>query len=856
MRLLSKNEAMDKIFETVDLVADVVKSTLGPSGRTVLIDRGPNAGPTVTKDGVTVASYLDTLEDPASSIISKVILQAAEQTARNAGDGPQPLYSRILTPTGWTTMGEIKVGDEICGTNGTTQKVLGVFPKGQKKICKMKFSDGREVVCCEDHLWSVTTNYGVKSVKTVRQLIDSNKIITYKKNGNINFGFYIPSTVVEFKNSDSISIDPYFLGVLLGDGSLSETGSIEISIGIKKEHILNKLVLPTGIKFNSKYIESKNSFRVKFIGQTPDGKYLHDILKDLGLLGVLSSTKFIPKCYLYSSIENRKKLLQGLLDTDGHINKKGLFEFSTISNNLANNFLELIYSLGLSSKIEILERKQDSSYSDRNIYRIFQRKDYKYGNKLVAITETDDLTEMQCIKVSNPDSLYITDDYIVTHNTTTTTLLIQAILKESKKYMSSGANVNELKRGMNLALEFVLKNLSEISKKITTREDILKIATISANDDIKIGTLLADIYEEVGQDGLISISIDDVNPDISVKYINGFEINNGSASSKFYNDIENQRTVFKNPLILATENEISSAVEIGFAIMESRKLERPLLILAKSFSDEVIKEMSINIQRGLQVSLVKSPNFGEERRKVLEDISTILDATLVADDLGVTFKSFRPTYYGSCERVEVYSHNTIFFNGAGNLENIEERKNFLNKLIRESQDLLSKRKLQERVARLYGKIAHIKVGATTEVEKLEIKDRVEDAMLAVKSSLEEGIVPGGGSTFVKISHKLSAHKWKDISEDQVDGVNIIVQALLYPLKTIAENSGVEPAVIINKIQEMDEKVWPSYGYNALTGQFVDLIKDGVIDPAKVLKESIKNSIGVASSLLTTNSILY
>lgn len=356
-----------------------------------------------------------------------MVKQVAKKTCDDAGDGPQPLYSKILTPNGWKAMGEIKVGDVICGTNGTTQTVVGVFHKGEKEIYKMVFANKRVVECCEDHLWSYTNPSGRVRTRTVKEMIKDYK--KPNKDGSYTFKYYVPNTIVEFSEQE-LPLDPYLVGVLIGDGSISEARNTELNIGYKKKHIIDKLVLPEGISINVSDVPSKNCYRIKIVGMDKDGRTIRKYLEEIGLQGKTTSSKFIPKMYLYNTVENRKKLLQGLIDTDGHVNKRGLFEFSTINEQLADDYCELMWGLGRSTEKSLRERKEGcGSFSNKPIYRMYERSGYNRGVKLIDIIPTSEKTEMQCIKVSNDDELYITDNYIVTHNTTSSVVLANAIVQ-------------------------------------------------------------------------------------------------------------------------------------------------------------------------------------------------------------------------------------------------------------------------------------------------------------------------------------------------------------------------------------------------------------------------------------------
>ena len=519
--IIKGNEAKQKLLEGINETADVVKSTLGAKGRTVMIADPYRMGFNVTKDGVSVAKAVK-FDDEILNLGSDFVKNAAMKTLDEAGDGPQPLYSNVLTPKGFVKISSLKEGDKICGTNGSIQKVIGVFNKGLKEIYNVVFSDGRVVECSGNHLWSIIKKSGKKEILTTNNLI-LNKFKVKSSDGSNIYNYYIPIHEVNFTKK-KISLDPYLLGVLIGDGSLSGTGDIEISLGLNKEHIIKKLILPDGLFLNIKYIDNKNYFRIKIKGRTLDNKSIYTLIDELGLLGCLSGTKFIPKNYLYNTIDIRKKLFQGLMDTDGYLNNKGLYEFSTTSDSLIEDVKELFRSLGKSIHYRLHNRSKDiNSYSDKSIHRLNELKGYKYGNKIVDIYPTGKYTDMMCIKVSNEDSLYFTDDYILTHNTTSTSVLVQSMCNDIFKEISLGRTVGEVTKELLNDLEEVYNFISTNSKKVESVKDIENIATVSSNNDKEIGKLFSDVYSEAGMGVNIEV-IEDDDIDTTFEIVNGFTI--------------------------------------------------------------------------------------------------------------------------------------------------------------------------------------------------------------------------------------------------------------------------------------------------------------------------------------------
>jgi hypothetical protein len=427
-KVISAKETREVALNTISEVASIVSQTAGPRGNPIIIQRdgtefdGTPQAPHITKDGITVARSI-TYSDNLKETIRRSVEKASADTVQVAGDGPQPLTAKVLTPTGFVEMKDIQVGMKICGTDGSIQTVEGVFPKGKKQVAKVIFSDGREVECCLDHLWNVTKDSGAKKILTTKEILHDG-LIRNKANGEKQYKYFTPRTPVEFyENKAEMPLDPYLVGVLLGD--------------------------------------DKNYIRAKLHG-------VREKARSLGLCNRTSHTKFIPKSYLYASTKSREALLNGLIDTDGHINTRGLFEYSTVSNELAQDFLTLVRSLGIPVNYRLHSRENDpNSFSDVPIHRITQLKGHKYGDKIVDIKLTDEFQEMQCIKVSNRDHLYITDNFITTHNTTTTVILLDSIYKEGLKHVEQGNNgiklYNEL---MDLAQQCV-EHVDSIKKDVT-----------------------------------------------------------------------------------------------------------------------------------------------------------------------------------------------------------------------------------------------------------------------------------------------------------------------------------------------------------------------------------------------------
>lgn len=860
IQVIEGEKCRETLLEGARYIANPVISTLGPSGKTVVIYQS-GFTPHVTKDGATVAKHI-LPEDKKLAAGAVQISKAAIETANVAGDGPQPLYSNVLTPTGWKTMGELRVGDYVCGTDGTIQEVLGVFPKGEKEIVELTFSDGRLVQCCEDHLWKIKTSWGRDFTLTTKEMISQG---VFKKNpdGTNSHRFYTPITTVDFiENRDKMPIDPYLLGLLIGDGSLSGTGSIELSIGLNKQHILEKIILPEGITFNAKVTPKGNSLRVKFIGTDQNGKYLKDLLSQIGLLGVKSATKFIPKEYLYSSIESRKQLLQGLLDTDGHINERGLFDYSTISESLFKDFKDLCRGLGLEVGGYKHARKANSSYSGTPIFRSTQRRGYKYGSKILDIKRTGKFTQMQCIKVSNPDNLYITDGYSVTHNTTTSMALALALVEGGMKLVAQGENPHSIKAGMQKACDKVCEYLKSIAIPVTG-DMLLHVATISSNGDEAMGRLVDEAYKAVKKGGAVTIMKSQTGS-TRIETVLGMQIDGGTIQ-QFINDNKNRRCVLVNPLVVLTTENINTYKPLIEVCKYAREQGRPLLIIADEISGEALQFLIANmhdrqgpngIEKGLQSCVVGLSQLTRTNEDAIKDISIVTGAqvlTKVSPISKVTKERFK-SVLGSVERAEAYLDRTSIIGGEGTKDAIEQRIEYIKSQIAESgNDQATVDVLEARLAGIDGGISIIHVGGENETHTKELLDRYDDAVRAVRGAMKSGVLPGGGSALALTQRAFVNNKK---FENESLGERLLYASLTEPLEKICENS-------VRSTDESDtlcyailEKLYDeNIGYNFKTKEYGDMIQMGVIDPAIVPITALQKAVAVAGNMITTEHII-
>lgn len=829
--------AREKLLSGVNQLADAVKSTLGPAGKNVMIDTGAGA-PTVTKDGVSVARSID-LEDPFENLGAQMCKQVASKTNDIAGDGPQPLTAKILTPTGWITMGEIKIGDAVCGTNGSYQKVIGVYDKGVKTVYNVTFEDGSTTQCCEDHLWTITNHYGKQETLTLKQMLE----LGIKK--DYRYRFFVKSYPINFEEQP-LEIDPFLMGVLLGDGCY--TGDlIEFTIGYNKiDKIIPNITLPSKDFYLEEYdMPQRHAKRYRIKSNT--NKKFSDYIKTLGIFGCHSEDKFIPSKFIFNSIENRKKLLEGLTVTDGYINNRNKLEYTSISKKLIDDVKFLMKSLNIPVCVcEYTNRK--NSYGNKTLYKITELKGNKYGNKIVSIEKTNTDAPMRCIKVSNEDELYITDDLIVTHNTTTATVLAQAIAREGLKNVAAGANPMELKTGIDKAVKDITNNLDQLAQKIEGKKSIAQIATISANNDKEIGELIADAMDKVGEDGVITIE-DSKTAETTLDAVVGMQFDRGYCSPYFVTNSDNMSCVLEDPYILLYDKKISAMADILPHLEFAAGHNKPLVIVAEDIDGEALSALILNKMRGaIKVCAVKAPGYGESRNDNLSDIAVMTGGTLIEEVTGVKLSEVDPAAcLGSAKNITITANTTTIVEGAGKKELIDARIATLKNSITPETNTYEKAKLQSRIAKLVGGVAVIRVGAATEVEMKEKKDRVDDALHATKAAVAEGIVAGGGIALIRASKGLSLNS----ANDEKTGYSIVLKAIEEPLRQIVTNAGLEASVIVNKVKEMEG----NNGFNAKIGEYQDLVANGVIDPVLVEKTALKNAASIAGLILTTECVI-
>jgi chaperonin GroEL len=432
--------------------------------------------------------------------------------------------------------------------------------------------------------------------------------------------------------------------------------------------------------------------------------------------------------------------------------------------------------------------------------------------------------------------------------TTTATVLAQAIFREGVKTVAAGASPTALKRGIDRAVEVAVEEIKKLHKDVKG-DMIAQVGTISANNDKQIGGIIAEAMKKVGKDGVITVE-ESKTMDTTLEVVEGMQFDRGYLSPYFVTDPERMECVLENALILIHEKKISSMKDLLPLLEQIAKLSKPLLIIAEEVEGEALATLVVNKLRGtLQCSAVKAPGFGDRRKAMLEDIAVLTGGKAITEDLGIKLENVKIEDLGRAKKVTIDKDNTTIVEGGGKASEIEGRVKQIRQQIENTTSDYDREKLQERLAKLVGGVAVIKVGAATETELKEKKARVEDAMHATRAAVEEGIVPGGGAALLRCLNAIDKLKLHD---DEAVGVGIVKRALEEPCRQIAHNAGFEGAVVIGKIRESKDE---NFGFNADTGEYVDLVKAGVIDPAKVTRLALQNAASIAGLMLTTEALV-
>ena len=416
--------------------------------------------------------------------------------------------------------------------------------------------------------------------------------------------------------------------------------------------------------------------------------------------------------------------------------------------------------------------------------------------------------------------------------TTTATILAQAMYREGVKLVAAGRNPIAIKRGMDKAVEALIAELKNIAKPTRDQKEIAQVGTISANADATIGTIIAEAMSKVGKEGVITVE-EAKGLDTTMDVVEGMRFDRGYLSPYFATDAEKMLCEMENPYILCSEKKISSMKDMLPVLEQVAKVNKPLLIIAEDVEGEALATLVVNKLRGaLQVVAVKAPGFGDRRKAMLQDIAILTGGTVASEDTGTKLENMTLNELGQAKRIKVEKENTTIVDGSGNKEDIKGRVKQIRAQIEEATSDYDREKLQERLAKLVGGVAVIRVGAATEVEMKEKKDRVEDALNATRAAVEEGIVPGGGTAFIRVSKALADIKPAD--DDEMAGVNIIRRAIEEPMRQIAHNAGFEGSIVVEKVRNGKD----GFGFNAATGEYEDLFKAGVIDPKKVSRVAL------------------
>ena len=433
--------------------------------------------------------------------------------------------------------------------------------------------------------------------------------------------------------------------------------------------------------------------------------------------------------------------------------------------------------------------------------------------------------------------------------TTTATVLAQSIVQEGMKYVAAGMNPMDLKRGIDKAVESVVAELKKISKPCTTNKEIAQVGSISANSDSDIGDIIAKAMDKVGKEGVITVE-DGKSLENELDIVEGMQFDRGYLSPYFINTAEKQQSVLENPFILLHDKKISNIRDLLPVLEQVAKAGRPLLIIAEEVDGEALATLVVNNIRGiLKTCAVKAPGFGDRRKAMLEDIAILTGGTVIAEEVGLKLENAALTDLGQAKRIEVGKEETTIIDGHADKASIESRIKQIRAQIEEATSDYDREKLQERVAKLAGGVAVVRVGAATEVEMKEKKARVEDALHATRAAVEEGIVPGGGVALVRARSNLA--KLKGDTIDQEPGTKIGLRATEEPMRQIAYNAGDEASVVVNKVVEGKG----NFGYNAATGQYGDMVEMGVLDPTKVARVALQNAASVAGLILTTDAMV-
>ncbi len=434
--------------------------------------------------------------------------------------------------------------------------------------------------------------------------------------------------------------------------------------------------------------------------------------------------------------------------------------------------------------------------------------------------------------------------------TTTATILAQAIVREGVKYVTAGMNPMDLKRGVDMAVEVAVKDITARAKKVKSSDEVAQVGTISSNGDALIGNMIAKAMQKVGNEGVITVE-EAKTAETEIDIVEGMQFDRGYLSPYFITNADKMTVELDDPYILIHEKKLSSLQAMLPVLEAVVQTGKPLLIIAEDVEGEALATLVVNkLRGGLKVAAVKAPGFGDRRKAMLEDIATLTAGELIAEDLGIKLESVTLAMLGRAKKVRIDKENTTIIDGSGKKKDIEGRVNQIKAQIEDTTSDYDREKLQERLAKLGGGVAVIRVGGVTEVEVKEKKDRVDDALNATRAAVEEGIVPGGGIALLRA--KIAVAKLKSENPDVQAGINIVMKALEAPIRQIVENAGVEGSIVVNRIHENKSQ---TFGFNAQTEEYVDMLDAGIVDPAKVVRTALQDAASVAGLLITTEAMI-
>ena len=830
------DDARLALKQGVDIVYKAVAPSLGPKGRSALLSYGKGAS-IILDDGVAIAASIedsDPFVDEGISLLRSISLK----TNTVSGDGCQPYDEVILTPKGWVTFANIKENDEIFGSDGDTQLVLKVYDKEARDIYAVHFSNGSVVHCSLDHMWTVY-DFKQKQLRNMKleELIAEGSKVGYK---------YFGTPVLNCLNyaERDIPMSAYMLGLYIGNGHQDKN---RVFIDSPKQAIVDYIVNSYN---NVKQYKHDGCTRIALnFSDNPELLYLKENYVQCKAL-----TKFIPELYKYNSLAVREALYQGLMDTDG---SKDGSTFYTSSSQLARDFHELTMSLGYNTRLYIRDRRAAAPHPNKYGKLIYNKGiAYEIDHRKAAFITITDIVKterhepVRCIKVSNPDELYITSGYILTHNTTTSMVLAKNLLDNGIKNVVAGAKPTLIKRGIEVAVDICGKFLDKVSTKVSTKEDLEKVATISSNDK-EMGKLVAEAVYTVGSNGIVSAERGDTLG-LNLEIVDGLQIGSGYIHPYFGLNTADKKVELNKPLIAVIDRQLQYSSEIKALLEYTVAQARSLLIICDNMTATALQTVLLNYTKNnMPICVIKSPSGGANKKEILDDISLYTGAKIFGSTTGDSMAKWTPELLGEAERV-IVEENTTVIRGAKDKELLKERVAVIDKELAICRDAARKEHLSLRKAGLTTGIALLKILCPTEEETNQRMAKLEDAKNAAKAALEGGIIPGGGTTLVRcmdeLDNYLLAHP--TIPEDVRAGINIVKNALSKPVEVIAENTGYNGEVIFNEVKKGDF----NYGFDADKENFCDMIKAGIFDATKVIKTALQNACSVVGTVLMIETV--